>query len=913
MWQVILLFVLMVSIRVSAGTAVDVPRIYNPVGDTITYCNSPVAVAPGITIQNIQSKNASEGIKISVVNYQKGYDTLIYRGNRFTPRWNPDAGFLELLGEGSAAELEEAVRLVFYENLQKNPAADTKIFSISLLDSDYLPYTRHFYRYIRKLDISWTEARDSAARMEYYGLKGYLATITSAIENDFIWTKTDGVGWIGASDAEMEGDWKWVTGPEAGTLFWRGNASGYRVNGQYSNWSSGEPNNAGPEHYAHINQNPSKEAKSWNDLENAGDGPQSQYYRPKGFIVEFGGMSGDPEIQLSASSIVAWKPKPQMIIHQFDSVVCGSFNKELVLTFNEEVAVMMKPLQPKSLVQNADTYNPTIEVEEFGDFSFEIEITSRHGCAYYDTIHISFRHKPVVGFFIDEGECKEYNLNVAFTGKVEGPAQYSWFSSDTLFLSGTDLTGVVIPLGYGLRNRKVGLEVNENGCLSRYDEPVSVTPAMDFWVKENPEGCTPLKVQFQNTDIEEIETYAWDFGDGSVSDLKSPDNTYLNEGTTDLIFNVTLKVVSSEGCENEGILRNAVTVHPIPTIDFNFGEDDCNPEQGEIRYVGSAGIRDSFIWNLSDFNADEITEYPDTSTDHFSYKLSGRPQAVVGLNVISEFGCRTDTLQQVLTRKPLINLPADVVSGCSPLNVQLSLPVTDDVDEVSYIWDLGNGITATGENVSHVYNRENSHFDVAVYANSLTTGCTDTLLLPDKIFVHPVPRAAFAADPYEVLISDPIVYFDNRSSGSNFYEWDFGDSSGLITEEHPVHRYDKMGQYEVSLLVLNDYTCKDSASAVVSVTFDRVFPPTAFSPNAPDEEDRVFMIHAEGIVNDGYNLLIYNRWGEVIFQSYSQNNGWDGRMKNGLNAPSGVYPWVLKFYDFLGKKHAQQGTVTLIF
>jgi gliding motility-associated-like protein len=97
------------------------------------------------------------------------------------------------------------------------------------------------------------------------------------------------------------------------------------------------------------------------------------------------------------------------------------------------------------------------------------------------------------------------------------------------------------------------------------------------------------------------------------------------------------------------------------------------------------------------------------------------------------------------------------------------------------------------------------------------------------------------------------------------------------------------------------------------VTFDKVFPPTAFSPNAPDEEDREFRIHAEGIVNDGYNLLIYNRWGEVVFQSYSQNNGWDGTMKNGLNAPSGVYPWVLQYYDFLGKKHAQQGTVTLIF
>jgi hypothetical protein len=60
-------------------------------------------------------------------------------------------------------------------------------------------------------------------------------------------------------------------------------------------------------------------------------------------------------------------------------------------------------------------------------------------------------------------------------------------------------------------------------------------------------------------------------------------------------------------------------------------------------------------------------------------------------------------------------------------------------------------------------------------------------------------------------------------------------------------------------------------------------------------------------------MLIYNRWGEVVFQSFSQNTGWDGKMKNGLNAPSGVYPWVLQYYDILGKKHAQTGIVTLFF
>jgi hypothetical protein len=61
-------------------------------------------------------------------------------------------------------------------------------------------------------------------------------------------------------------------------------------------------------------------------------------------------------------------------------------------------------------------------------------MTSQYGCAYYDTIHISFRHKPVVDFFIDEEECRGYNLNIVFTGKVLGSAHFSWFSSDTYFM-----------------------------------------------------------------------------------------------------------------------------------------------------------------------------------------------------------------------------------------------------------------------------------------------------------------------------------------------------------------------------------------------------------------------------------------------------------------------------------------------
>lgn len=73
----------------------------------------------------------------------------------------------------------------------------------------------------------------------------------------------------------------------------------------------------------------------------------------------------------------------------------------------------------------------------------------------------------------------------------------------------------------------------------------------------------------------------------------------------------------------------------------------------------------------------------------------------------------------------------------------------------------------------------------------------------------------------------------------------------------------------------------DSVSKQVVVAFDKLFAPSAFSPNANLKEDREFRIYAEGVSIEGYQMQIFNRWGEIFFESFSQDNGWDGKMKNG--------------------------------
>jgi len=549
-------------------------RIDNSGADTVFYCNSAVAVAPGISIENIDFENTTDGIKISIANYRQGEDKLFYSGDKFNSNWNNTYGNLELTGAGTAEEYEAAVKQVYYENLTNNTTPEPRSFSITLLDADYLPYTDHFYLYIEERGITWTEARDSAANMNYYGLQGYLATITSSIENDFIWTKIDGVGWIGANDAAVEGTWKWMTGPEAGIHFWQGRSNGNSVNGRYSNWNNGEPNNVqkewgDDEDYAHINANPNSIPKSWNDLPNEGDkhNPNGFYY-PEGFVVEFGGMEDDPDVQLSASAVVAWNSKPVVEIVDFNELMCGENSQQLQLQIGENASTILRPISSSATVEEETTPEPVIQfpAEAYGIYSFELEIINQHFCSWFDTVEVKYQHQPTAEFFIDSAECKGYNLDVNFTGNTVEPADFFWYSSDTLFYSGMNVDSLEIPLGYGMPGRSVGLTVNENGCIDSTRIEVTVTPVLDFSA-EISEGCTPLETQLVPSSSEPIEAYYWELGDGTTSENENPTHIYENSGTTDKNFNVSLRVVSAEGCENTGIKKDLITVHPIPTID----------------------------------------------------------------------------------------------------------------------------------------------------------------------------------------------------------------------------------------------------------------------------------------------------------------------------------------------------------
>ncbi len=276
--------------------------------------------------------------------YIFGEDSLTLTGNHpdVIASWDAVEGKLELLGPPGQSLLYTNIISAVYDVMffSNNEDLIDKTFSFTIGDANYLESTGHYYEFIPLIDVRWTEAKVLAEGLTYYGLQGYLATLTSEAENQIAAVQTNNFGWIGASDLANEGDWRWVTGPEglenggAGRSFWLGNGAslgGAAVNGEYSNWNgTNEPNNAGPEHYAHVTSPNVGGIGTWNDLPDPAAGGGD--YQSKGYFVEYGGMPGDPDLELSSSTKLL---APQISIN-VNFFGCSNDNLSILAESNSE-------------------------------------------------------------------------------------------------------------------------------------------------------------------------------------------------------------------------------------------------------------------------------------------------------------------------------------------------------------------------------------------------------------------------------------------------------------------------------------------------------------------------------------------------------------------------------------------------
>ena len=719
----------------------------------IQFCANPVLIAEHLTFSGAPN---IKGIKIS---FSEGYfpaeDELIYRG-KLTSVFS--SGTLTLTGSTVIQDYVDAIRSVTFRNNKSVPTIGIRKISVSLDDVDYLPATGHFYRYISRPGISWTTARDEAASdaMMYYGLRGYLATITSLIESEFIKSKTKGVGWIGASDAASEGDWCWVTGPEGlenggkGLLFWKGTGAQAKadpnniyfgpVNGAFQNWDSTtpEPNNAGAggENYGHIlySQNISKSLK-WNDFANQGSSDPTSDYYPKGYLIEFGGYAGEPLLKLSVTldlqvNSLSVNTSPIAPICEGESVTLNqSDNSASPATY------LWSSSDPSLTLSSYSIANPVATPKKTTTYTLD---AISGGCILKQEFRVPVIADPKVNFSVDSRTCYGYNIDVAYTGNpIPATSKYTWiFGGDTI-ISGTMLSHVKVPLGTNNlpSSRNLTLIVNQDGCLNQKTvSGILVKPELSPWTVANPIQCQSDIFSFSIPNSDITMKYTWNFGDGETKDGFTVTHKYQNPGK----YDIQLTMTNSDNCTNSAIVKKMV-------------------------------------------------------------------------------------------------------------------------------------------------------------------------------FAEPVPIAQFKMEPSVVSNDQPTVKFLNSSIGATSFVWDFGDGTNTSTEVSPFHNFTEIGDHTLRLTAYNDFLCNNTVSKQVVVEFNRIFPPTGFSPNAPNVVDREFKLDAVGVIPQGYHFTVVSRWNDLVFETRDEIKGWDGRMTNGIFSPPGVYIWVLNFTDFLGKKHQQTGSVTLVY
>ncbi|MEL6918000.1 MAG: C-type lectin domain-containing protein [Bacteroidota bacterium] len=298
--------------------------VLSAAGDQVYCPGTSIPVVETVSLTDMDDTTADEvSVQISS-GYINGEDILTLTGSHpnIIATWSAPEGKLTLTGPALLTAFEAAIAAVEYSSSAMNPSGN-RGFSITVGDPNFLPSTGHYYEFISDVGITWTDARDAAALRTYYGLQGYLVTLTSQEEADFSGSQATGVGWIGANDDTTEGDWQWVTGPEAGTSFWSGGVGGTELT--FAFWNNNEPNDypggpstPGQENFAHITDNSIGITGSWNDLPNVGGGGA---YAPQGYIVEYGGTTGDPTVNVSASTQITIVPSIAITTQPTDQTV----------------------------------------------------------------------------------------------------------------------------------------------------------------------------------------------------------------------------------------------------------------------------------------------------------------------------------------------------------------------------------------------------------------------------------------------------------------------------------------------------------------------------------------------------------------------------------------------------------------
>ena len=415
-----------------------------------------------------------------------------------------------------------------------------------------------------------------------------------------------------------------------------------------------------------------------------------------------------------------------------------------------------------------------------------------------------------------------------------------------------------------------------DGCPAVDSAQVTVHPVPTAdWMVDPMSGCSPFEVAFENLSTGTGLNQTWDFGDGSDGETDAePSHTYTNTSGAPVLHEVTLTVNNAYACS--AAATGVITVLPAPVASFALAaEESCSfPVAVEAMNNSAGSVDHEWVWS-GGVVVDAFEPEGLVADGVGVYDLT--------LTATNGYGC-TDLANSTFTvhEAPTASFSANPTFGCNPLSVSFSNNSSNVATSALNIPGIFQGPLPPGNLVID---------QVGTYVASLTVtspeGCTDDVTLAGGVQVFPVPTAGFTVSAYADVPENTVFTFDNTSSTDFLLNWNFGDGS-QGSGSPATHEYSGSGLFDVTLTAINSFGCAATHVETVDVGATiMVFAPTAFTPGGqgdfgiarPDGLNDGWRPEIRGMEHvNGYWLQVFNRWGELVWETRDPDAVWDGGM-----------------------------------
>jgi len=542
----------------------------------------------------------------------------------------------------------------------------------------------------------------------------------------------------------------------------------------------------------------------------------------------------------------------------------------------------------------------------FSVYNVQLIVSNAFGCA--DTAIVPVTVSPNIdAVFVPSktNDCTiaEYN----FTNISIGSVDYQWDFGDGT-TSNQSSPVHIFPASLSQDTSFIVRLVSGSaiGCYDTAYRTITVHPIVTALITvDNSENCGPMLAQFTNLSTNG-NYHVWDFGDGTGSAQFSPSHPYSQVGT----YYPSIEVFDAYGCSASYTLPNPIIIWEIPLANFVALPTTQRLPNSTFDFTNLSIAIDplTYEWNFGEpssgaNNSSSLQDPQHTYADSGSY--------VVQL-IVDNGHCR-DTIVRTIRVEyyfPIASFRQNPDTGCMEHTVEF---FNESQYADSYRWFFGDGGQSTEESPTHTY------INPGVYTVTLIAygpGGVDDSTKLDQIVVIQKPYANFYTSPTVAWLPNTSIQFVNISLLATNYVWDIFAPTGpdlSTTEESPIIELTEEGDYTIRLIAINDFGCRDTAFKENYIRINAggvLLVPDAFTPNGDGVNDS-FKPVFEGVERDAYTFRVYNRWGELLFETHDIDEAWDGTFQ-GEMSESEVYVWQVQG-RYYGSDHFQEkGRVMLL-